>query len=98
MQKAVVIQAAGVAKLVTDAPVPIPYKDFLKIRTVAVALNPSDWKHIDFRADKGAIVGVDYAGYVEQIGPLVKKQFKIGDRVAGFTHGCKLLVPSDDML
>lgn len=91
MQKAIVIQAAGVAKVVSDAPVPTATKDFLKIRTVAVALNPTDWKHIDFRADKGAIVGVDYAGYVEEIGPLVKRAFKVGDRVAGFTHGCRFL-------
>jgi NADPH:quinone reductase-like Zn-dependent oxidoreductase len=91
MQKAIVIQEAGVAKVVTDAPVPTATKDFLKIKTVAVALNPSDWKHIDFRADTGAIVGVDYAGYVEEIGPLVKKAFKVGDRVAGFTHGGRVL-------
>jgi NADPH:quinone reductase-like Zn-dependent oxidoreductase len=94
MQKAIVIQEAGVAKVVTDAPVPTATKNFLKIKTVAVALNPSDWKHINFRADKGAIVGVDYAGYVEEIGSLVKRAFKVGDRVAGFTHGCKFLVLS----
>ena len=94
MQKAIVIQGPGVAEVVTDAPVPTATKDFLKIRTVAVALNPSDWKHIDFRADKGAVVGIDYAGYVEEVGPLVKRKFKVGDRVAGFTHGCKFLVLS----
>jgi NADPH:quinone reductase-like Zn-dependent oxidoreductase len=87
MQRAIVIQGPGVAAI-NNVPIPNVCKDFLKIRTQAVALNPSDWKHIDLRADKGAIVGIDYAGYVEEIGPLVKRRFKIGDRVAGFAHGC----------
>ena len=77
--------------VVKDVPIPDVCKDFLKIRTQAVALNPSDWMHIDWLADKGAIVGIDYAGYVEEIGLLVKRRFKIGDRVARFTHGCRSL-------
>jgi NADPH:quinone reductase-like Zn-dependent oxidoreductase len=88
-QKAVVIQGLGKAKVVADAPIPKPEKDFIKVKTVSVALNPSDWKHIDWRADKGAVVGFDYAGYVEEVGPDVKKQFQKGDRVLGFTHGCE---------
>jgi NADPH:quinone reductase-like Zn-dependent oxidoreductase len=90
MQKALVIQGTGEAKVVTDAPIPKAEKDFIKVKTVAVALNPSDWKHIDWRADKGAVVGFDYAGYVEEVGPDVKRPFRKGDRVLGFTHGCKL--------
>src|ERR1700739_2218835 len=93
-QKAVVIQGPGEAKVVADAPIPKPEKDFIKVKTVSVALNPSDWKHIDWRADKNAVVGFDYAGYVEEVGPDVKKQFQKGDRVLGFTHGCKLLIQS----
>jgi NADPH:quinone reductase-like Zn-dependent oxidoreductase len=94
MQKALVIQGAGEAKVVTDAPIPKTEKDFIEVKTVAVALNPSDWKHIDWRADKGAVVGFDYAGYIEGVGPDVKKPFQKGDRVLGFTHGCKSLIQS----
>ena len=90
MQRAIVIQGPGRAA-VTSIPIPDVYQDFLKIRTQAVALNPSDWKHVDWRADKGAIVGIDYAGYVEEVGPLVRRRFNVGDRVAGFTHGCQYL-------
>lgn len=93
MQKAIVIQGPGKARVAIDVPLPTATRDFLRIKTIAVALNPSDWKHIDFRADKGAIVGVDYAGYVEEIGPEVKRAFKVGDRVAGFTHGCESPLP-----
>lgn len=87
-RRAIVIQGPGHAE-VTTAPVPKVEKDFIKVKNVAVALNPSDWKHVDWRADPGAVVGFDYAGYVEEVGPDVKKPFKKGDRVAGFTHGCK---------
>src|ERR1700739_522755 len=98
MQKALVIQGTGEAKVVTDAPIPKAEKDFIKVKTVAVALNPSDWKHIDWRADQGAVVGFDYAGYVEEVGPEGKKPLKKGDRVAGFTHGCKYCAPDVHVL
>ena len=88
-QKALVIQGPGVAKVVSDAPIPKVVKDFIKVKPVSVALNPSDWKHIDWRADKGAVVGFDYAGYIEEVGPEVTKPFHEGERVLGFTHGCK---------
>jgi NADPH:quinone reductase-like Zn-dependent oxidoreductase len=52
-----------------------------------VALNPTDWRHIDFVPCTGATVGCDYSGIVEAVGPRVKKAFKKGDRVAGFVHG-----------
>ncbi len=90
-QRAIVIQGPGDARVVSDAPVPQATEDFVKVKTVAVALNPSDWKHIDLRADRGAVCGFDYAGYVEEIGPLVEKDYKKGDRIAGFTHGCNVL-------
>lgn len=91
MQKGIIIQGPGEAAI-ESIPIPTAERDFLKIKTQAVALNPSDWKHIHWRADKGALVGLDYAGYVEEIGPLVKRRFKVGDRVAGFTHGCKRII------
>ncbi|KAJ6190549.1 hypothetical protein N7519_000570 [Penicillium mononematosum] len=52
-----------------------------------VALNPTDWRHIDFVPCTGATVGCDYSGIVEAVGPRVKRAFKKGDRVAGFVHG-----------
>jgi NADPH:quinone reductase-like Zn-dependent oxidoreductase len=87
-RRAIVIQGPGEAR-VSTVPIPEATKDFIRVKTVSVALNPSDWKHIDWRADPGAVVGFDYAGYVDEVGPDVKKGFKKGDRVAGFTHGCK---------
>lgn len=39
------------------------------------------------------IAGCDYAGVVEAVGPMVSKDWKKGDRVAGFVHGCNLVRP-----
>ncbi|KAF7551757.1 hypothetical protein G7Z17_g4813 [Cylindrodendrum hubeiense] len=61
--------------------------DWILVKTKAVALNPADWKLIDYGlANAGSRLGCDYAGVVEEIGSKVT-EFKKGDRVAGFCHG-----------
>lgn len=92
-QRAIQIQAPGEAKLVSDAPIPKLRDDYIKVKTVAVALNPTDWKHIDFLATKGAIVGCDYSGIVEEVGSAVTNGLKVGNKVAGFVHGSESLSP-----
>lgn len=70
-------------------PVPMPQirDEWIIVKTKAVALNPTDWKHIDFGySNAGAKIGCDYAGVVEEVGSKVV-DFKKGDRVAGFCHG-----------
>lgn len=61
--------------------------DYLLIKTVAVAINPTDWTTLDAVGDNGTLVGCDFAGIVEEVGPAVTKKFQKGDRVAGFSHG-----------
>ena len=86
-QKAVVIQGPGKAELVSDRPLPQLRDGYILVKTVAVAINPTDWKHIDYRADAGALVGCDYSGTVEAVGKGVTKSWKKGDKVYGFVHG-----------
>lgn len=86
-QKAIVLQAPKNAQLVTDRPIPHLRDGYILVKTVAVALNPTDWKHIDFLAKPGPLIGCDYAGTVEAVGAGVTKPFQKGDRVAGFAHG-----------
>lgn len=84
---AIVIEAP---KKAVKASVPIPKlrDDYILVKVKAVALNPTDWKHVDYmNLSKGARIGCDYAGIVEEVGSKVTKPFKKGDRVAGFAHG-----------
>ena len=81
---------AGKAAVV-DVPVPkLPADDYILVKTTAVAINPTDWKHVEY-ADKipcvGIWVGCDYAGIVEEVGPAVTKSFKKGDRICGPVNG-----------
>jgi NADPH:quinone reductase-like Zn-dependent oxidoreductase len=83
---AIVIKQAGKAEL-REVTVPKLRDDYINVRVRAVALNPTDWKHVDYLATPGARVGCDYAGLVEEVGKKVTKNFKKGDRVCGFSHG-----------
>jgi NADPH:quinone reductase-like Zn-dependent oxidoreductase len=83
---AVVIVAAGDAQL-KEVPIPKLRDEYILVKTAAVALNPTDWKHVDFLSSPGAVVGCDYAGTVLEVGAKVTKDFKKGDRVCGWGHG-----------
>jgi len=93
--KAIVIQGPKEAELVTDRPEPKLRDGYLKIKTVAVALNPTDWKHIDYLPSKGALVGCDFSGIVEEVGSGVTKSFKKDDKVSGFVHGSNAVEHED---
>ncbi|GLA69278.1 hypothetical protein AtubIFM55763_009230 [Aspergillus tubingensis] len=92
---AVVTQGPKQARLVTDRPIPSLRDDYMLVRTVTVALNPTDWKHIDLVPSDGCTVGCDFAGIVEEVGPKVPERFQKGDRVLGLTHGCNAVEPED---
>ncbi|KAF2772592.1 putative zinc-binding oxidoreductase ToxD [Teratosphaeria nubilosa] len=72
---------------IQEVPVPKLLDDYCLVKVRAVALNPTDWKHVDFLAVPGHTVGCDFAGVVEEVGSKVTKDFKKGDRIAGFAHG-----------
>jgi NADPH:quinone reductase-like Zn-dependent oxidoreductase len=91
--KAVKIIKPGHAAVVADAPLPeLRSSDYILVKTVAVALNPTDWKHVE-HVGVQATVGCDFAGVVEEVNPTVAGHFKKGDRVAGFTVGSSALHP-----
>ncbi|RJE27154.1 oxidoreductase [Aspergillus sclerotialis] len=94
-QKAIIVKSPKQAILATDNPIPSLRDDYILVKNVAVALNPTDWKHVDFLAPRGVTVGCDYAGIVEEVGPKVKKEFRKGDRICGFVHGSNAVQPED---
>ncbi len=73
------IKSRGNASLVSNSPVPGLRDDYILVKTVAVAINPTDWQHIDGEGPLG--------GTVVAVGPNVTKSFAKGDRVCGFIHG-----------
>ncbi len=90
-QNALVVQARGKASVVPDHPIPTLRPDTVLIRPVAVALNPHDWKAIDYLYVEGCVVGCDFSGVVEAISDdPVARSFNIGDRVIATAHGSKL--------
>ncbi|KAK4188418.1 chaperonin 10-like protein [Podospora australis] len=80
--RAVVIVGLGKPEVKT-VPLPKLRDNYILVRTTAVGLNPTDWKHVDGarvgEAVIGTRVGCDYAGIVEEVGKAVTKPFKKGD-------------------
>ncbi len=70
-----------------DRPLPALRPGYILVKVETVALNPTDWKHIEFHNIPGALCGCDYAGTVARTGSGYTKQWKRGDRICGITHG-----------
>ncbi|EME42459.1 hypothetical protein DOTSEDRAFT_134111 [Dothistroma septosporum NZE10] len=70
-----------------EVPVPALRDDYILCKVHCVALNPTDWKHIDKVGKPGSTVGVDMSGMVLEIGDKVTKEWQVGDRIATFVHG-----------
>lgn len=82
---------------VAQIPLLEPNDNQLLIKTVACAVNPTDWKHILFKqGPPGSIVGSDCSGIVVKVGANVNANataaadqgFQVGDIVSTFSHGC----------
>ncbi|KAI0486475.1 alcohol dehydrogenase-like protein [Xylaria cf. heliscus] len=93
-QSAVICQSKspGTNLRVTDsAPLPLPISaDQILVRTVAVAINPCDWKMPDNFPSIGSIGGSDFAGTIVALGSDVQAShpaLHVGDRVCGAVHG-----------
>ncbi|KAF7951698.1 hypothetical protein EAE96_006997 [Botrytis aclada] len=94
----IVKTAAGEARL-QAIPIPRLRDDYILVKTIAVAINPTDWQTVDekFRPrTKGpTLLGCDFAGIVVEIGKGVEKKWKKGDRIAGIAHGDNDIEPED---
>lgn len=91
--KALRTQGGPTIKVDTIARDPTPLgADHVLVKTLAVGLNPTDWKHAlgdwnPSQKQKKYVTGCDFAGLVVEAGKDVS-HIKVGDRVAGFVHGC----------
>jgi D-arabinose 1-dehydrogenase-like Zn-dependent alcohol dehydrogenase len=76
----------GPIRLVHDRPPPTLRPGYLRVRTVAIALNPADSLYLQHSmCTTGGLLGCDYAGIITEIGPGCKRQWKVGDRLCGCT-------------
>ncbi|KAG8631599.1 hypothetical protein KVT40_000739 [Elsinoe batatas] len=72
---------------VSTIPTPTPAPNQVLVRVTAVALNPTDHKHIDILSPRGSIIGCDYAGTIASVGSAATHLWSVGDRIAGVVHG-----------
>ncbi|KII84185.1 hypothetical protein PLICRDRAFT_147481 [Plicaturopsis crispa FD-325 SS-3] len=86
IMRAVKIQP-GKTVAVEEVPTPTLLHSQLLVKVAAVAINPTDWKHVErgLGGGPGSTVGCDLAGTVEKAGP--HSRFVPGDRIAAFVHG-----------
>lgn len=72
-----------------DAPLPVPGRGEVRVRVVASALNPADFKVVLgtlkflHARNRPLIVGYDFSGTIDAVGPSVTG-FSVGDEVFGF--------------
>lgn len=92
-QKALVGGALGQYQIAKDVEIPKAKPGNMLCRVMAVALNPADWKMVDFSATPGSIGGNDFAGEVIEVGDGVTR-FRSGDRIFGMMFG---LNPTDKL-
>jgi len=86
-QKAYTCLSPGVGH-VQVKPLPILDNTGILIKIKAVALNPTDWKHLDKMLSPGQSMGADFAGDVVALGKEAEgKGVKVGDAVAGYVRG-----------
>jgi NADPH:quinone reductase-like Zn-dependent oxidoreductase len=92
--KALKIFGPNDARIVSDAPKPtLSSPNNFIVKIVAIALNPTDWKHIEYGAP--STVGCDCSGIIEEVGSNIAEKYKKGDRVFTFVHGSNKLEPDN---
>ncbi|WVQ77952.1 hypothetical protein IAT38_000032 [Cryptococcus sp. DSM 104549] len=75
------------ASIKENYPVPELHDNHVLVKIEYAAQNPTDWKHTEHWSPPGAVNGGDFSGTVVQLGPKIKVNLKIGDKVAGAVNG-----------
>jgi NADPH:quinone reductase-like Zn-dependent oxidoreductase len=85
----------GTKGVVKQVPLPKYKRDEVLVKNFAVAINPTDWKHIDFHfGTDGCVVGMDLAGEVVAVGSDVT-EFQKGDQIYGAVCGSSTYRPDN---
>ncbi|KAK3318702.1 chaperonin 10-like protein [Apodospora peruviana] len=95
LQKAITQSIDGSPQLTDSVPLPSLKPGTVIVKTVAVALNPTDNKMGAAFPTPGALVGTDFSGTIVAIHHDTKTYFVVGDRVCGAVHGSNPGNPSN---
>ncbi|KAI0061887.1 GroES-like protein [Artomyces pyxidatus] len=86
-QYASVVSAEG-APILKQVDIHRPGPGEVLIKVIAASQTPSDWKTAERARVTGAVLGLDYAGVVAEVGADVPETVRhVGERVCGFVHG-----------
>ncbi|KAK7700086.1 Zinc-binding oxidoreductase alcohol dehydrogenase [Botryosphaeria dothidea] len=80
-------RSIGRGTKVKDVPKPIISNREVLVKVRATAINPIDYKFIDFISPAGSLTGCDFSGEVVEVGADAPGSWRVGDRVAGFVQG-----------
>ncbi|KAI1739510.1 GroES-like protein [Xylaria scruposa] len=94
-QTAIIQDEKGAPKLAYDVAVPRLEAGTMLIKTVAVALNPADYKMGATFPTPGALIGMDFSGIIVLIHPGTGTEFRVGDAVCGMVHGSNPVSPDN---
>ncbi|KAI0378987.1 zinc-binding dehydrogenase family oxidoreductase [Hypomontagnella monticulosa] len=86
-QKAVIQDPVGRPQIADNVSLPPLFPGTILVKTMAVALNPCDYKMGSKFPSPGSIIGNDFAGAVAAIGPETNTALRVGDLVFGMVHG-----------
>ncbi|KAI6085896.1 zinc-binding dehydrogenase family oxidoreductase [Hypoxylon rubiginosum] len=87
LQRAVIQDANGRAQAADNLPLPQLFPGTVLVKTMAISLNPSDYKMGNRFPSPGSVIGNDFAGAVVAIGPKTSTALSVGDLVFGMVHG-----------
>jgi len=92
MMKALVLEEFGTDLVIREVPVPRPGPGQVLVRVAASGVNPLDTKirqgdAAHARVSTPAVLGIDLAGEVVDVGPGADRSFRPGDEVYGMTGG-----------
>lgn len=99
-QTAIVQNAEGNGTIRNDQSLPVLRLEphHVLVKTVAVGINPCDWKMPTKFPTEGARIGCDFTGTVIAVGPDAEERWDgtklvLGDRVCGGVHGSNPVDP-----
>lgn len=95
-QRAVIEDESGQPVIANDVPLPAILPKTVLVKTVAVAINPFDYKMPKTFPSAGATIGIDFVGRIVRIdadAASLRPDLSMGDMVCGFIHGSNPAVP-----